>query len=140
MSCFGSIFPQANDSIATAKEIRYDESNDLKAVEFDKDKIENYRSQKDFDYINTVEKDNWWTRFKKWVNAKYNQFLNWLLGDYKANSILSFIIAALPFLLILLLLGLIAWLFSRLNPGGKVSAGTKEKYRFSFGRRGTGEK
>ncbi len=120
MSCFGSIFPQANDSIAQAKEIRYDNSNNLKFVEFDKDKIDHYRSQKDFDYINAVEKDNWWTRFKKWVNSKYNQFINWLFGDYKANSILSFIIAALPFLLILALLGLIAWLFSRLNPGGKV--------------------
>lgn len=120
MSCFGNIFPQAADSIPEDKVIRYDNSKDLNPVKFDKTKIESYRSQKDFDYINSIEQDNWWTRFKKWVSAKYNQFINWLLGDYKANSILSFIIAALPFLLLLLLLGLIAWLFSRLNPGGKV--------------------
>lgn len=117
---FGIFYPQETDSLAEIKEIKYDRTSNLKPVELNENQIEQYRSEEDFDYITNVEKDNWWTRFKKWINAKYNQFINWLFGDYKANSILVAIAAVIPVLFILALLGLIAWLFSRLNPGGKI--------------------
>jgi len=117
---FGSIFPQESDSLIQVREIKYDKTANLSPVDFNDKQIEEYRSQKEFNYINTAEKDNWWVRFKRWINAKYHQFINWLFGEYKANSILAFIIAVIPFVLIFVLLGLIAWLFSRLNPGGRM--------------------
>lgn len=117
---FGIFYPQETDSLTEKKEIKYDRTSNLKPVELNENQIEQYRSEEDFDYVTNVEKDNWWTRFKKWINAKYNQFINWLFGDYKANSILVAIAAVIPVLFILALLGLIAWLFSRLNPGGKI--------------------
>lgn len=117
---FGNVFPQEKDSVAEKKELRYDESSSLIPVEFDRQKIDNYRSQEEFDYLQNVEEDSWWTRFKKWLNAKYRQFINWLFGEYEPNSVLAFIISIVPFILLLVLLGLVAWLFSRLNPGGKI--------------------
>jgi len=117
---FGTVQSQESDFLVQNTEVRYDESTTLTPVDLNEKQIKSYRSQEEFDYINTIEKDNWWTRFKKWLNAKYNQFINWLFGDYKANSILSFVIAVIPYILILVLLGLIFWLFSRLNPGGKI--------------------
>ncbi len=119
--CFfsGNFYPQETDSISEIKEIRYDESSDLTPLKFDSEKIEEFKSQKEFDYIHKVENESWWSRFKKWVNAKYNQFMNWLFGDYEPNSLLAFFINILPFILLLVLLGMVAWLFSRLNPGGR---------------------
>lgn len=117
---FGKFYPQDADTLTEVREIKYDQTSNLRPVDLNESQIENYRAEKEFDYINSVEKDNWWTRFKKWINAKYHQFINWLFGDYKANSILAAIISVIPVLLILSLLGLIAWLFSRLNPGGRI--------------------
>ncbi|MCM8570716.1 DUF4129 domain-containing protein [Gramella jeungdoensis] len=127
---FGSIYPQKTDSIAEIKEVRYDKSSDLVSVEFNRSRIEDYKNSEEFEYLDTTEKDNWWTRFKKWVNAKYNQFINWLFGEYRTNSVMAFIIEIIPFILLVLLLGLIAWLFSRLNPGGRIlqQPGTSEVF------------
>ena len=117
---FGKLYPQEQDSIAQTREIKYDKTENLTPIEFSRNQIEAYKTQKEFEYINTTFEDSWWTRFKKWINAKYNQFLNWLFGEYEPNGILAFFISIIPFLLLLVFLGLVAWLFSRLNPGGRI--------------------
>ncbi|GAA4321716.1 hypothetical protein GCM10023115_49440 [Pontixanthobacter gangjinensis] len=117
---FGNIYPQEIDSIAGKKEVVFDSTEGLSPAEFNKDQLNTYKTQKEFDYLKTGEKETWWTRFKKWINAKFNQFLNWLFGDYQPGSILAFFIEILPFLLLIIFLGLVAWLFSRLNPGGHI--------------------
>lgn len=127
---FGNFYPQEKDSLPEVAEIKYDEETGLSPVEFDQKRIEDYRSQEEFDYINALEKDNWWTRFKKWLNAKYNQIIAWLFGDYKAGSFLAVIIKILPYLLIFIFLGLIVWLFSRLNPGSHMLRSQKQNEVF----------
>ncbi|PTX43376.1 hypothetical protein C8P64_1903 [Christiangramia gaetbulicola] len=127
---FGNIYPQQKDSIAEKKEIKYDRTEGLVPLEFDEDKISEFKTQEDFDYIDEVENESWWSRFKKWINAKYNQFISWLFGDYEPNSILAFFITILPWLLLLILLGLVIWLFSRLNPGGKILQKPKQSEVF----------
>ena len=123
---FGNLYPQQTDSVPGVKELQYDKQKDFKPVEFNKKNLEAYKAQKDFDYINTVEKDSWWTRFKKWINAKYNQFLNWLFGDYEPGAFLSFLIKIVPYLLLMLLLGIVVWLFTRLNPGARMLQSQKQ--------------
>ena len=120
MSCSGTFYPQETDTLNEVKEIRYDDTANLKPTDFDAEKINEFQSQEEFDYLHYVEKDNWWTRFKTWINLKYNQFISWLFGEYEANGFWAAVIAIIPVLLILALLALIAWLFSRLNPGGKI--------------------
>jgi len=117
---FGTFYPQETDSLNEIKEIRYDETPKLSPTEFDKEKIEKFQSQEEFSYLHTVVEENWWTRFKTWLNLKYNQFLSWLFQDYQASGLLSAIIAIIPALFIFIILGLIFWLFSRLNYGGKM--------------------
>lgn len=117
---FGNFYPQQTDSVAAVQELKYDEQKNLAPVKFNEEALEAYKEKKEFDYIRASEKDNWWIRFKKWINAKYNQFINWLFGDYDPGSFLSFIIKIIPYLLLLLLLGIVAWLFTRLNPGARM--------------------
>lgn len=117
---FGNLYPQQTDSVEIAQELKYDRNPSLQPVEFNTSKIEEYRNSQEFDYLNIEEKESWWTRFKKWINAWYNKFINWVFGDYKANRLLAFFIAIFPYLVLFLLVGIIAWLFSRLNPGGRM--------------------
>lgn len=127
---FGNIYPQQPDSLEAAKELKYDETTELQPVEFNTSKIEEYRNSPEFDYLNIEEKDSWWTRFKKWINAWYNKIVNWIFGDYKANRLLAFIIDIFPYLLLFLLVGIIAWLFSRLNPGRRMLQTTRNSEVF----------
>ncbi|MCM4160662.1 DUF4129 domain-containing protein [Antarcticibacterium flavum] len=110
-------FPAQKDSIAPRPVVQYDTIREVEPVVFDSAKLEDYRQLKAFDYLNEIEKDSWWTRFKKWLDMKYQQFLNWLFGEYQANSILTFLLKLLPYLIIIAILGFIVWLFIRLNPG-----------------------
>ena len=129
LSC-GNIHPQQSDSLAEKAEIKYDETAGLTPLKFDEEKISAFKKQKDFEYINEVKNESWWTRFKKWINAKYYELINWLFGDYQPNSILAFFIAIIPWLLLLLFLGLVVWLFSRLNPGGLILQKPKQSEVF----------
>lgn len=106
------------DSVSVEKPIvKYDYSTGLEPVNFNEEKIESYKSDKAFNYLSEVKNDSWWTRFKRWIQMKYQQLIDWLFGEYEANSVLAFLLQVLPYLIIGALLGLIVWLFIRLNPG-----------------------
>ncbi|MFD1095645.1 DUF4129 domain-containing protein [Salegentibacter chungangensis] len=104
------------DSILASR-ARYDTISKLSPVSFEKSKFEEYRKLKDFEYLNEIEQDSSWTRFKRWFNQKMEDFFHWLFGDYEANAFLMFIFSMLPYIFLAILLGFIIWLFIRLNPG-----------------------
>lgn len=119
---FGNSVPQ--EQLATdSTEINQNLTEEtLKKADFDAKKIENYKADKAFDYLEKIEEDSWLTRLKRWVDLKWNAFLQWLFGDYQTNAFWSAVLSALPYLLLILVLGLISWLFIRLNPGNAVMA------------------
>ena len=114
----GNLFPQDIETNGIKQETQYDTTENLSPLKFDQTKISKYKSQKEFDYIDRAKSESWWTRFKRWINKKYNDLLKWLFGSYEPGSLLSLFISALPYILLLLLLGIIVWLFTRLNHGG----------------------
>lgn len=95
----------------------YDSITPLEQVEFDRERISEFKIDKAFDYLAEIENDSWWTRFKRWLSLKYQQLMEWLFGDYTANSLVAILLLILPYLLIAAIIGLIVWLFIRLNPG-----------------------
>lgn len=108
----------AQDSTVTIQTaVTYDTISQLKPVAFDSEKIEAYKNESSFDYLNSIDSDNWWSRFKKWVQMQYQQFISWLFQDYKAHSIFAYLLLIVPYIIIAVILGLIVWLFIRLNPG-----------------------
>lgn len=117
---FGSIRAQTDSLAAGQQQVQYDDSEGLQPANFSEKEIRELKEQKAFSYIDRSQEVSWWTRFKRWISLKYEQLLKWLFGDYKANSFLLFVFKLLPYLLLAILLGLIVWLFIRLNPGGSV--------------------
>lgn len=130
--CFGSVYPQQTklDSVYLPAALQYDSISNPQPVLFNTKTIDSLKTTEDFYYLQTAEKDSWWVRFKRWVGAKYNQFIQWLFGDYQANALLALFIKILPYLLLILVLGLIIWLFSRLNPSGRALKSQKQPQVF----------
>ncbi|MGM1056220.1 MAG: DUF4129 domain-containing protein [Bacteroidota bacterium] len=108
------------------KKISYDTNSSIEPLEFEEQQINEYKTDKAFDYLNAIEKDNWWTRFKEWVTMRYHQILDWLFGDYEANTILAFFLKLLPYLLLMAIAAFAVWLFIRLNPGNYLLAPKEE--------------
>jgi len=88
----------------------------LSPVSFDTKRIEKYKSSKDFEYLKNAESDSWWVRFKRWLQLKYNQFENWFFDQFGTSSLVGLILTILPYFLLVGLLLLIIWLFSKFNP------------------------
>lgn len=110
----------SQDSIVAAERLKYDHSTKLDQLEFDLEKIESYHTDEAFNYLAEIEQDSWWTRFKRWVQMHYQSFIEWLFGEYQANAIIAFILQLLPYLIVGAIMGLIIWLFIRLNPGPSI--------------------
>lgn len=118
----GIVFPVTGTSILQTdidktQKIQYDESSDLQPITFDREKIEDFKSEKSFDYSEPENVENWWTQFKAWTARAWNNFWHWLFGDYSGNGFLSFIIQVLPYLIITAIVAFIVWIFYKLNPG-----------------------
>ncbi|RMB64025.1 DUF4129 domain-containing protein [Dokdonia sinensis] len=97
-----------------AKEVRYDQQS-LPEIELDENQIKEYQADEDFNYKQTIEEDNWWTRFKKWLYDVYYSFMRWLIGDNAATGFWGGFVQALPYILLALFLGALVWLFLRID-------------------------
>ncbi len=111
--------------------VQYDNESFVVPLDFSKEKIEAYKNNKDFNYTELLEEENWWTRFKKWVSNVWFNFWRWLLGDYESNGILYFLVSTLPYLIILGIIAFVIWLFIKLNPGARLLK-SKEKPEVFF--------
>ncbi|MGY5850821.1 DUF4129 domain-containing protein [Salegentibacter sp. F14] len=91
-------------------------AGDLQSLEFDEKLLEKWRSDKDFAYLDRETTISWWTQFKAWIGKIYHDLIEWLFGGYEPGSLLELLIVAFPYLLLLMVLFLIAWLFVKFNP------------------------
>ncbi|WP_051205301.1 DUF4129 domain-containing protein [Salinimicrobium xinjiangense] len=90
---------------------------DLIPLDFSEETIQSLKEDPDFNYSEATAEDSWWTQFKRYIRLQWQQFLNWLFGDYEAPLLLAIFLDILPYLLLGLLLTLMLYLFSKINPG-----------------------
>lgn len=118
---FGGWAQENNDPTPTIgnteKTIQYDRASHLEPVLLSKEKIEKFRQEKAFDYSRNKVEENWWTAFKNWVSHHWNKFWDNLIKLSPAGSWIRGVIIFLKYALILALVGLVIWLFIKLNPG-----------------------
>jgi len=118
-SCLITFLPlngtaQIRDSLYGAQEIRYDETKGLEIPQFDQEVLENLKNDPSFDYSEEYT-ENWWDRFKNWLGEHWRNFWHWLLGDYRANSVVAFLLRLLPYFIILCIVVFVGWLFYKLD-------------------------
>ena len=115
-------FLWAQDSTALkpdkAPVVQYDSTEGLQPLSLDRDMLERYKGDTDYQYIEITAEDNWWTRFKRWVSRWWNQFLRWLFGG-EVSGFWAVLVRALPYLIIAGIVIFVIWLFYKWNPGTK---------------------
>lgn len=87
----------------------------LHSITLDKEQIKEYQNDTDFDYTEVIEEDNWWTRFKQWIDNVWSSFIRWLLGGDEASGIVLFFIQLLPYLIVASLVALLVWVFLKMD-------------------------
>ncbi len=107
----------AQDSIPVSnQELQYDLDTNLTPPNFDIQKLEDFKTDEDFNYVETPQTENWWTRLKKWVNQLWRDFIKSLFGVDEIGGFLGVIIGFLPYLILVGVLALIVWLFMKVSP------------------------
>jgi len=87
------------------------EKNTIELKQFDTDKLEEYKKDKDFQYKEIVREKSWLEKFFEWLQNKMLTVLEFIFGHQKAVGILYIIIRALPYIIGLLMLLLIIKIF-----------------------------
>lgn len=119
-SCFGSSVEAKVSPVVsqqqrgTTDSIIFDQS-DKEHLTYNQETLKQYQRDPDFDYTETEDADNWWTRFKNWLNDLYSSFLRWLFGDSAVEGFWGGFLQILPYILLALLLMGLLWLFLRMD-------------------------
>jgi hypothetical protein len=108
---------QDSTAISNPRELVYDLDSHQKAPQFDDQKIEEYKTQDDFDYTEYQEPDNWWAQFKNWVTQHWNKIIKSIFGaTVIAGGFWGILFQTLMYLLVIGVLFLLGWLFMKVNP------------------------
>ncbi|MBW2960519.1 DUF4129 domain-containing protein [Mesonia aestuariivivens] len=108
----------AQEDTLVKQNFEYDQTQNLTPVSFSKTQLEDYKKNSDFDYSEISSQVSWWTQFKRWLANIWSEFWQWLLGDFKAQGLLAFLIENLPYIILFVVLCFVVYLFIKLNPAG----------------------
>jgi hypothetical protein len=124
------VYGQENSKQKTEQLVIYDRDGEVLPFELDKNSLEDYKNDDAYDYREYEEQANWWTNFKNWLGRLWDDFWQWLVGDYDPGSFLGIVIRILPYLLIASVIIFLVWLFIKLNPGSRILGGQKSAQVF----------
>ncbi|MEP0266532.1 DUF4129 domain-containing protein [Dokdonia sp.] len=111
-----SIETVKQDSIIVQQELQKDTST-LSPVTLDQDQIREYKNDEEFNYVEALPEDNWWTRFKQWAYNTWNSFIRWIFGSDEVTGFTAVLLKLLPYIFVIGLLFLLVWVFSKMDTG-----------------------
>lgn len=79
--------------------------------------LEDLKEDPELDYKEHMEQENAWTRFKKNLATHWKRLIERIFGTEKASGFLLWILESLPYLILLVVLGLVVYLFVKMDPG-----------------------
>jgi len=100
--------------------VQYDKSV-VELKKFDTNKLENYKNDSDFDYTIYESKPTIFTRIWNWFKRILIKFFTWLFGVNKATGIVAWILQAIPYIILLIVLLLILKFFLKVNTNSILS-------------------
>lgn len=105
--------------------VQYDKS-DVQLKKFDNEQLNDYRSNSDFDYTIHESKPTIFSRIWTWFKRMLMKILSWLFGVEEATGILAIILKIIPYLVLLLVLGLLIKFFLKVNMNTIISGKTEK--------------
>lgn len=100
----------------TPQKVKMDSLGGENTWHFEEQVIEKLSDDKAFQYQEISNAPSWWTSFKNWLKNIIIDFLEWLFGDLELNGFWIFVIEAIPYLIIILIIVFLVWLFAKLYP------------------------
>ncbi|GGG09450.1 hypothetical protein GCM10011344_07520 [Dokdonia pacifica] len=108
---------QESTDTEISQELQKDTSP-LSPITLDKNKIEEYQNDEDFNYVEVFEEDTRWNNIKQWFYDILSSIFDWIFEDQeKAVGALSTFIRLLPYIIGGILLILAIWAFSKMDSG-----------------------
>lgn len=90
--------------------VRY-EKKPIEVKVFDKKKLEEFKTQKDFQYKVEKKEKTWLDKVLKWIGKRLLEFLQWLFGERRAVGIFNFIVNIFPYVIAILMMVLLLKIF-----------------------------
>lgn len=97
-----------------------DDNTTKTPVLLNKERLEDYKIDEAYHYKDPEANTNWWTQFTHWIHTGWNNFWQWVFGNYQPQGFIGFVVKILPYLLLAGVIIFIIWLFIKLNPGAKI--------------------
>lgn len=105
--------------------MQYDKRT-IELKKFDIDKLDDYRTDSDFDYTIYESKPTIFARIWNWFKRMLTKFFSWLFGADKAVGIVIWILQAIPYIILLIVLLLILKFFLKVNSNSILSGKTEK--------------
>lgn len=83
---------------------------------FDSSKLEEAKTNDDYDYSLEQSQTNWWSEFKEWLSIQWRN----LFGQSLDSSFWLFVYKVLPYLVLTAALVFLVWFIVRSNPGNQI--------------------
>ncbi|WP_299765381.1 DUF4129 domain-containing protein [uncultured Dokdonia sp.] len=83
----------------------------------DREKIQEYQNDDDFNYVEVFEENEFWNNFKQWIYDVLSTIFEWIFDGEEAVGALATFIKSLPYIVGGLLLILTIWAFLKMDSG-----------------------
>lgn len=110
--------------------VSYDETK-LEIKKIDKNDLQKYQNDKDFNYNETKAKPNFLSKIRQWFRNILLKILEWLFGVGPAKGILKFVLNVLPYLILAFLIFLLIKFFLKVDSKNIIS-GKQNAANISF--------
>lgn len=117
---FVSTFAQ-QDSL----KIKYDTSS-IEQKKFDSNKIENYRTDKDFDYTEKKQEPGFFAKIWNWFMRILQSFFEWLFGVERATGALEAFLSVLPYFILAVVLYFLLRFFLKVDSNTLLMKGAEK--------------
>lgn len=121
---YPTLFGQENQQYN--QEINYDYQR-IDGLDLDKETIEEYKNDPDYNYLEEEPEDTWWSKFRRKLSEIWQSFIRWLTGGNPATGFWLSALVVLKYLFIAGLIALLIWVFLKIDNGRNIILKNKSR-------------
>lgn len=106
--------------------VQYDKSSAIELKKFDKEQIEKYKADDDFNYEQVKQQEGYLTKIWNWFKRVLQSFLEWVFGVEAASGILLTILKVIPYLVLGLVLYFLIRFFLKVDTNSRKAITAKK--------------